>query len=343
MTQVTVIGLRGDGVERLEEGGRVDASTTATLHPQCVALLEAIAARGEATVDDVSPTQARDAYRSRAGLVQPAAPLVAGVSDVEIRVGARRLGLRLYRPMGVEDGAYLPALVYLHGGGWLLGSVDTHDTLCRELCNASGVNVISVDYRLAPEHPYPAALDDARAALNWVFEHAAEAGIDAGRIAIGGDSAGANLAAALSIEMRDMEGRELAFQLLIYPAVDLRCNSDSFRRNGEGLVLTHRLMTYFVRQYAQAADLMDWRLSPALSESLDRLPPTLVVVAGFDPLHDEGVAYAQRLSGSGVPTTLLNFERQIHGFITMGKVIDEANDAVMICAAKIRQALRSDT
>lgn len=316
-------------------------SAVSLLHPQCVALVKALAAREEPTVDQVSPTQARHAYQSRGSLVQPAAPPVAKIEDVGLPLGRRHLALRLYRPLGSSDEALLPTLVYFHGGGWLLGNIDTHDTLCRELCNASQACVVSVDYRLAPEHPYPAALDDARAALEWVFANAADAGIDARRVAVGGDSAGGNLAAVLAIEMRDMPERRIAFQLLVYPAVDLRCTSDSFVRNGEGFVLTHQLMSYFVCQYAQAADLSDWRLSPALCESLDGVPPALVIVAGFDPLHDEGAAYAQQLSAAGVQTTLLNFERQIHGFLTMGKVIDEANEAVLICAVAVQRALRA--
>ena len=223
----------------------------------------------------------------------------------------------------------------------MLGNIDTHDTLCRELCNATQACVVSVDYRLSPEHPFPAALDDGRAALEWVFANAADAGIDERRIAIGGDSAGGNLAAVLCIEMRDAPDRRIAFQLLVYPALNLHCNSPSFVRNGNGFALTHQVMSYFVCQYAQSADLSDWRLSPGLCESLGGLPPTLILVAGFDPLHDEGVAYAQRLSAAGVTTTLLNFERQFHGFVTMGKVIDEANSAVLICAAVVRRALHA--
>ena len=307
------------------------------LHPQCALLIEALQAQGLPTIDRMSPAEARAGYRSRGARVQPEAPAVARIEDVMLPIGSRHLGLRLYRPIGSADDARLPALVFLHGGGWLLGDLDTHDTLCRELCNGSGACVVAVDYRLAPEHPYPAALDDARAVLDWVFENADDAFIDASHVAIGGDSAGGNLAAILAIEARDA-GRNLAFQLLVYPALDLRCDSDSHVRNGDGFVLTHAVMTYFVRQYAGTADLDDWRLSPARCASLAGVAPALVLVAGFDPLHDEGVAHAQRLSAAGVPTTLMDFGRQIHGFLTMGKVIDEANDAVLFCAAALRRA-----
>lgn len=317
-----------------------DRYSSPSLHPQCAALLRALQARNEPPVHQMTPAQARDAYQSRCGLVQTPRPEVEKVEDVLVPVGDRRLGLRIYWPLGSADGEALPGLVYFHGGGWLIGNLETHDTLCRELCNEAQVCVVAVDYRLSPEHPYPAALEDARAALAWVFENAHDAGIDARRIAVGGDSAGANLAAVSCIESRDVEGREIAFQLLVYPVADLRFQTDSFVRNGEGYLLTRTLMAYFARQYAGATDLLDWRLSPALCQSLQGLPPALVLVAGFDPLHDEGVDYAQRLSAAGVRATLVNFERQIHGFITMGKVIDEANDAVAVCAAALRRALR---
>lgn len=317
-----------------------DSSPSSSLHPQCAALVKALRARDEPPLDRMTPAEARDAYQSRCGLVQPPRPEVAKVEDVFVPLGDRRLALRIYRPLGSADGEALPAVVYFHGGGWLIGNLETHDTLCRELCNGAQACVVAVDYRLSPEHPYPAALEDARAALAWVFASARDAGIDARRIAVGGDSAGANLAAVSCIVSRGMPGREIAFQLLVYPVVDLRLQTDSFVRNGEGYVLTRALMTYFARQYAGTADPLDWRLSPALSESLQGVPPALVLVAGFDPLHDEGVDYAQRLSAAGVRATLVNFERQIHGFITMGKIIDEANDAVAVCAAALRRALR---
>ena len=312
---------------------------SSSLHPQCEPLLQALRSQGNLSVDRMSPAEARETYRSRGALVQPPSVKVALVDDISLPIGARNLALRLYRPLGSPSDARLPTLIYFHGGGWLMGSIETHDTLCRELCNASQTCVVSVDYRLAPEHAYPAALDDARSALAWVFDNAEGARIDAQRVAVGGDSAGANLAAVLAIEMCDVPERKIVFQMLIYPPLDLRCSSNSYDRNGQDFGLTRDHMKYFVRQYAGGADVDDWRLSPLRFGLLKGLPPALVLVAGFDPLHDDGMTYAQRLSAAGVRTTLIDFERQVHGFFTMGRLLDEANDAVLFCAAALRQAL----
>jgi acetyl esterase len=272
--------------------------------------------------------------------MQPEPPVVA-----ECRaLSADGILLRLYRPLDAPNEA-LPALVYFHGGGWVTGDLDTHDTLCRELANGAGCAVVSVDYRLAPEHPFPAAFDDALAATRWVCRQANTLGLNDRRIAIGGDSAGGNLAAAVAIALRDdaEEGdtaAPLAFQLLIYPATDQRRNQPSHQRNGQGYLLTSDTIRYYHDHYLPDPALdLDWRASPLLHENLAHLPPAFVLVACYDPLHDEGAAYAQRLSEAGCHATLVNFERQIHGFILMGRVIDEANAAVRMCAAELRQAL----
>jgi acetyl esterase len=199
---------------------------------------------------------------------------------------------------------------------------------------------VSVDYRLAPEHPFPAAVDDTLAALRWVQRESAELGIDAARLAIGGDSAGANLAAVAALAARDAGGPALAFQLLIYPATDQRQGAPSHAALGEGYLLTRDSMHYYRRHYLpEAAQYEDWRASPLLHPDLSRLPPAFVLTAGYDPLRDEGLAYAQRLTDAGSRSTQLCFERQIHGFITMGRVIGEANDALRLCAAALRAAL----
>jgi acetyl esterase len=311
---------------------------TASLHPQCAALLRALEAQGQLSVECVSPEEARKTYGSR-GDFKPTPIEVASIGDVLVPIGARHLALRLYRPFGISTDVRLPALIYFHGGGWLMGNIETHDALCRELCNASQTCLVSVEYRLAPEHPYPAALEDARSALAWVFDNSESAFIDTQRIAVGGDSAGANLAAVMAIETRESPGRRIAFQMLVYPPLDLRCSSDSYERNGRGFGLTRDLMEYFVRQYAAGADVSHWQLSPGLCDSLDGVAPALMIVAGFDPLHAEGLAYAQRLSAAGVRVTFVDFARQIHGFFTMGRVVDEANDAVLFCATALRRAL----
>jgi acetyl esterase len=312
------------------------------LHPQARALLRLIEERGVPPTHTLSPPEARRLYRERRAFTQPEPPVVGERRELS----AEGIPLRMYRPLAAAPDRPLAALVYLHGGGWVIGDLDTHDTLCRELANGAGCAVISVDYRLAPEHRFPAAFDDALAATRWVRHQAGSLGLDAARLAIGGDSAGGNLAAAVAIALRDdaEEGDTappLAFQLLIYPATDQRRNLPSHQRNGQGYLLTSDTIRYFHDHYLPDPALdLDWRASPLLHENLAHLPPAFVLVAGYDPLHDEGAAYAQRLSEAGCHASLVNFERQIHGFILMGRVIDEANAAVRLCAEELGNALR---
>ena len=310
------------------------------LHPQARALLDLIAERGVPPTHTLSPQEARAVYRDRRGFTQPAPPPVASVQSLQAEGPLGPIPLRLYRPLGTMADQVLPALVYYHGGGWVIGDLDTHDTLCRELANGSGCAVVSVDYRLAPEHRFPAAVDDAIAAARWVRREAAALKLDAERIAVGGDSAGGNLAAVVAIAARDAGEPPFAWQLLIYPATDQHRTAPSHASNGQGYLLTRDTMDYFTGHYIPDARLYaDWRASPLLHPDLSRLPPALVLTAGYDPLRDEGLAYAQKLSEAGTRATHLSFERQIHGFILMGKVLAEANDAVRLCAAALRDAL----
>jgi acetyl esterase len=231
-------------------------------------------------------------------------------------------------------------VVYFHGGGWVIGDLDTHDVLCRELANGSGAAVVAVDYRMGPEHRFPAAVDDCLAATRWLQREAIRLGLDPRRIAVGGDSAGGNLAAVVCLALRDAGAPAPAFQLLIYPATDMRRQAPSHRTNGEGYLLTHETISYFHDHYIDnAAHDLDWRASPLLAPNLGGLPPALVISAGFDPLRDEGLAYAEALTAAGNRAAYVCFERQIHGFITMGRVLDEAHTAVALCAAELRRAL----
>ena len=311
------------------------------LHPQARALLDLIVARGVPPTHTLAPPEARVLYRDRRTYTQPEPPGVAQLRELAAEGPHGRIPLRLYRPLGATRDALLPALVYFHGGGWVIGDLDTHDTLCRELANGSGACVVAVDYRLAPEHRFPAAVDDAFAALRWLHERAAELKIDRTRLALGGDSAGGNLAAVVAILARDDGHLPIDFQLLIYPATDQRRGAPSHATNGEGYLLTNDTMGYFIGHYLpDPAQFTDWRASPLLCENLTGLPSALVLTAGYDPLRDEGLQYAQRLTEAGNRATLISFERQIHGFITMGRVIDEANAAVALCAATLKRELR---
>jgi acetyl esterase len=310
------------------------------LHPQARALLKLMEEKGVPPTHTLAPPDARAFYRERRTFTQPDPPEVAAVRDLEARGPAGPIPLRSYRPAGSRADDVLPVLVYYHGGGWVIGDLDTHDVLCRQLCNLSGCAVVAVDYRLAPEHRFPAALDDALAATRWVRSQAGALKIDASRLAVGGDSAGGNLAASVALAARDAGDLPIAFQLLIYPATDQRRGWPSHTANGQGYLLTKDSMDYYHDHYLpDPAQDQDWRASPLLADSHAKLPPAFVLTAGYDPLRDEGLQYAHALSAAGNRATLVNFERQIHGFITMGRVIDEANVAVQLCASQLKHAL----
>ncbi|NLD68278.1 MAG: alpha/beta hydrolase [Limnobacter sp.] len=310
------------------------------LDPQARALLDLIEASGLPAIHTLDASEARHVYRERRTYSQPEPPAVAEVRELAADGPAGAIPLRLFRPQGPQAGHRLPALVYYHGGGWTIGDLDTHDTLCRQLANASRCTVISVDYRMGPEHRFPAAVDDCVAATRWVHAHAGELGIDATRLAVGGDSAGGNLAAVVAIAARDTGDLPIAFQLLIYPATDMRRIAASHETNGKGYLLERTTIDWFHDHYiADPAQDLDWRASPLLREDLAGLPPALVLTAGYDPLRDEGLQYSARLADAGARVSHVCFERQIHGFITMGRVIDEANTAVSFCAAALQRAL----
>ena len=310
------------------------------LHPQTKALLELIEKNGLPPTHTLAPPAARQMYRERRFYSQPAPPEVAQVRDLVASGPHGDIPLRLYRPLGSAADETLPVLVYYHGGGWVIGDLDTHDTLCRELANGARCCVVAVDYRMSPEQRFPVAVDDCVAATYWVRREAASLGIDAARLAVGGDSAGGNLAAVVAIVARDAGDLPIAYQLLIYPATDQRRGAPSHTSNGQGYLLTTDSMKYFHDHYLpDAARDLDWRASPLLHADLSKLPPALVLTAGYDPLRDEGMQYAERLTDAGSQATYVCFDRQIHGFITMGRVLDEANSAVALCAAELRRAL----
>ena len=308
-----------------------------SLHPQVAALLERAAMSPLPPYYEVPPAVARRLYRDSRAALTPDSPVV---DSVQLRLAPGPAGpvpVRHYRPKGAAKDERLPALVYYHGGGWVIGDLDTHDVLCRTLANLARCVVFSVEYRKAPEAPFPAAVEDCVAATRWVAAEASTLGVDAGRLAVGGDSAGGNLATVMTLLARDAGGPAIAFQLLIYPATDQQMRVPSFDRNGEGYLLTKQAMHYFRGHYLpRAVDWLDWRASPLLAASLANLPPACVVTAGYDPLVDEGKAYADRLAREGVKTEYRDYSDMIHGFITMGRVLDTANAALEDCARILR-------
>ena len=306
------------------------------LDPQARALIDLMIEKGVPPTHTLTPAQARSFYRDRRGFTQPEPPLMAEVQDLM----AGTVPVRLYRPTAPQT--LQPVLVYLHGGGWTIGDLDTHDVLCRQLARDGACTVVSVDYRMGPEHRFPAAVDDCVDAFDWLRAHAQELQLDTSRMAVGGDSAGGNLAAALCLVQREAGRAMPAFQLLIYPATDMRAVAPSHTTNGQGYMLTNDSIHWYRGNYiGDQADWSDWRASPLLAPSHAGLPPALVLTAGFDPLRDEGLQYANALSAAGVPTQYVCFERQIHGFITMSRVIGEALTAVGLCGAALRRAWRA--
>jgi acetyl esterase len=244
--------------------------------------------------------------------------------------------VRVYRPAA---GGPVPVLVYFHGGGWTIGSIEGHDNFCRALANRTGCAVVSVEYRLGPEHRFPAAVEDALAATRWTAEHAVELGGDASRLVVGGDSSGGNLAAVVSLLARDAGGPAIAYQLLIYPATDLRRDWPSYHEFGTGYFLEVADMLWFEGHYVRSmADREDWRVSPAAAPDHTGLPPALVVTAEYDPLRDQGEAYGEILRAAGVPAKVVRLPGMIHGFVTFDG-LPSAAAAIDDIAAEVRSAL----
>jgi len=282
-----------------------------------------------------APERAREAARRLRLISQPDLPHVAEVREFSAPGAAGPIPLRAYRGSGTVSSEVLPFLVYYHGGGWVVGDLDSHDWTCRMIANAADCAVVSVDYRLAPEHPFPAAYDDSLVAVKWIAANAAMLRVDPARISVGGDSAGGNLAAAVAIALRD-EGRiPLKSQVLTYPIVDLTARYDE--RFAQGVALTNASMRFYIDAYApDMAQRKDWRASPMLVKSLKGLPPALIVLAGFDPLCAEGEAYAARLAKEGVATTVRRYPGQMHGFASRAKLLPKAYEAIADMASLLK-------
>jgi len=310
------------------------------LDPQAQAYLDQTAAMQVPHIATLTPEVVRAgvAAQFEAERQQTPPEPVARVENRTIPGPAGEIPIRVYTPHG--DGPF-PALVFFHGGGWVICSLDSHDGICRALANGAGCVVVSVDYRLAPEHKFPAAPEDCFAATQWVATHAGELHADPARLAVGGDSAGGNLTVVVTQMAREHGGPTLAFQLLIYPAVDFRSDAGypSMTDNAQGYLLDKQAMDWFSDHYLRdEADRTNALASPMLASDLRGLPPALVITADYDPLRDEGEAYARRLQEAGVPVTVRRYPGMIHGFFGMTALFDRAKDAQAEAVAALRMA-----
>ena len=310
------------------------ASPIPRLHPDIQAMLRA---SDTPPLGTLPPKEMRRSYAEvRRKLQLPPEPIAATEALVVPGPGGA-IPARLYRGVAQSNA---PCLLFLHGGGWMLGDLDSHDGICRRIAARTGGCVLAVDYRLAPEHPFPAAVDDSVAALEYLAQNASRLGIDPARLAVGGDSAGGNLAAVLALMGRDGTAPRTMFQLLLYPATDLRMTGRGYDRVTEG-VLTGDAMRYFVGHYVpDPADRSDWRASPLLADSVEGVPPAFVLTVGHDPLLDEGLAYAERLRQAGVTVTALDMTNQAHGILNLGRAVAASAWIIDFAAASLGDAWR---
>ncbi len=311
-----------------------------TINPDAAKVVELTIASGRPPYPTIGHVAAREIFVASRAILQPDPSPVAEVRDLSARGPAGEIPLRLYRGEGTDTSSPQPALIYYHGGGWVLGNLDSHDGVCRDIANAAQCTVISVDYRLAPEAKFPAAADDAIAAAQWIHDNAADLGIDRARLAVGGDSAGGNLGAVVALHARDNGGPPLKLQVLIYPSADMSSDYPSYEEFAEQLPLTRTTMDWFVDLYlsSREQDARDWRASPLHAKSLAGLPPAFVITAAMDPLRDEGETFARALLKAGVPVEVKRFDGQIHGFLTMGRIIKDSQVAIADIATELRKA-----
>jgi acetyl esterase len=303
------------------------------LDPQARFILAQLDALGEPPLETQEPAEAR---ALREGRPRPAGPDVSAVEDLSVPGPDGAVPVRVFTPTG--QGPF-PVLVWFHGGGWVLGDLEMSDATCRNLTNAAGCVVVSVDYRLAPEAKFPAAPEDCYAATRWVAENADRIGVDTTRIAVGGDSAGGNLAAVVAQMCRDRGGPSLMHQLLVYPVIEHNLDTPSYQENKEGYLLSHGMMEWFWGHYlGDESEAEEPYAAPIKAKDLSGLPAAHVITAEFDPLRDEGETYAQRLMEAGVPTRCERYDGMIHGFFGMSTVVDKSKTAIAEASKELRKA-----
>ena len=308
------------------------------LDPQADFVLGLVRASGLPELWQLTPDQAREQFKLRAAKLARKETIFRSYDRRIPGVGSD-LNIRIYQPREAKPGERFPVLAWFHGGGFVIGDLDTHDHACRALATQADCLVVAVDYRLAPEFKFPAAVDDSMATLRWLALHALEIGGDPARLAVGGDSAGGNLAAVCAILARNEGHPKLAHQLLIYPCTAPEPETPSHRKFAEGHLLTRNAITWFYKLYVRSPkEFYDFRFAPLVAEDLSGLPPAWVLVAGYDPLRDEGVDYARRLIEAGNRVTLVNYDGMIHGFYLMGGAVDAARRALSQSAQALKDA-----
>ncbi len=308
------------------------------LHPEALSIIKDIRIAensGERIpMYNMNHMEARASYLAMRSALSPPAPKILKSINIKIPVENQKISARYYRGVNKDEKKLLPLTIFFHGGGWVIGDLDTHDVVCRQLANEGQFDVLAIDYRMGPEHRFPTAIDDAINSINWVNKNPLDLPIMNNKIAVCGDSAGGNIAAVCCINSKINTEPRIKFQALIYPSTHLGSNYKS-KEKYDGYILSKLLMKWFEEKYINKNQLNDWRAAPILFEDLSNLPNTLIVVAGCDPLRDEGIAYGEELKKAGNKVEIKIFEGQIHGFLTMGARISDTNKLIKLVSEKI--------
>ena len=313
------------------------------LHPEALSIIKDIRIAensGERIpMYNMNHMEARASYLAMRSALSPPAPKILKSINIKIPVENQKISARYYRGINKDEKELLPLTIFFHGGGWVIGDLDTHDVVCRQLANEGQFDVLAIDYRMGPEHRFPTAIDDAINSINWVNKNPLDLPIMNNKIAVCGDSAGGNIAAVCCINSKINAEPRIKFQALIYPSTHLGSNYKS-KEKYDGYILSKLLMKWFEEKYINKNQLNDWRAAPILFEDLSNLPNTLIVVAGCDPLRDEGIAYGEALQKAGNNVEIKIFKGQIHGFLTMGARISDTNKLIKLISEKITNSFQ---
>ena len=311
------------------------------LHPEALAIINDIRLAEKSgeriPLYKMNHIEARNAYLAMRDSLSPPAPEVYRITNIQIPVKGQNIKARYYRGINNNNEKILPLTIFFHGGGWVIGDLDTHDVVCRQLANQGNFDIISIDYRMGPEYRFPTAINDSIDSINWITNNSLNLPIDASKIAVCGDSAGGNIAAVCCINSKTNSGPSISFQALIYPSTHMGGNYAS-KKKYDGFILSKLLMNWFEKKYIDKDQLNDWRAAPMLFKDLSNLPPTLIALAGCDPLKDEGIAYGEALIKAGNKVETKIFEGQIHGFLTMGARINDTTKLINLVSDRINNA-----